>query len=420
MNAFLKNIAAAVTLGALAQYPALAATNVPIQVFLVNLSPSAINSVTWTDASGNSQSISTVASGGIVALGAMSVPDSSTPSIGINQTAANGSPINTSFTLSNNCGYETWQMGLALQQTNPSSTNNASSMFSYTSLLANNGKNGWWVETSSEVYTVCLSNNNQFALGSNNGWAGFFNGCAGTYNNENTCNWPEVAAGFANFPSSYGSNMQAVVLGSYVPTGTSYNNTAQPAFYNLGATASAPGLTLSPTGLTTYVGTSVVIPYNGSDFSYWPVTIYYGMDSNSNPQIPLVQPTQNYCTSPGMDSSCYGDQYIYLAEVYLPAAGSEVAPWNAVNVPAYFTNFQDSGNESAYLPPNAANTTINGFAFPSPCWPLFSNGSFVGCNGAPQYYSNSSATTAPAKSYLSDFENVTETFYYLGEIASVF
>lgn len=410
MNAFLKNIAAAVTFGALALNPVLAATNVPIQVFLVNLSPSPINSVNWTDASGNSITSGTVASGGIIALGAMSVPDTATGSIGISQTGANGNPINTSFTLSNNCGFETWQVGLALQQTNPSAQNNASGVFSYTSLLSKNGSDGWWVTSPKNVYSVCLSNNNQFALGSNNGYPGMFSGCAGTYNPDNLCNWPEYAAGFANFPSTYSSPYQAVVLGSYVPTGKNWNTSAAPAFYNLGATSSAPGLTLSPTGLTTYIGTSVVVPYNGNDFNYWPVTIYYNVNSNGNPQIPLVQPTQTWCP----EGNC--SYALQLAEMYPPAAGSEVAPSGAVNAPAYFTNFQNSGTESAYMPPNAGN-----YGFPMPCWPLFNaSNTFVGCNGAPQYVSNGSTGTAAANSILSDTKNSVETVYYLIDIAGVF
>ena len=427
MNAFLKSIAATLGLGAALALPVHANTNVPIQVFLVNLSPQAITSVTWTDATGSEQTSGTVESGGIIALGAMSVPETQTSSIGISQTASNGSPINASFTLSNNCGWETWQVGLALQATNPSSQNNASTFYSYGPLIGDNGSGGWWVKGANNTYAVCLSNNNQFALGNNNGYPGILSGCASSYADTAEAplecpNWPQNFALYANFPSTYSSNMQSLVLGSYVPTGTGYDTSAAPAFWNVGGTSNSPGLTLSPTGLTTYIGTSVVVPYNGNDFSYWPVTIYYGVDTGGNAQIPLVQPTQSDCVITSIENTCTAS--LQLAEVYPPYGTAGMSPWNAVNVPSFFTDFQNSATESAYMPPNAGNTEVNGLNFPMPCWPLYdstgSTGTFIGCNGAPQYVSKGSTAIAPGNTILSNTKNSVETVYYLIEIASVF
>ena len=400
MNAYLESIAVTLGFGALlALNPAHATTNVPIQVFLMNLSPSAITSVSWTDANGNSITSGTVPSGGLIALGSMSVPETQTNSIGISQTAANGSPINASFTLSNNCGFEPFQQALAQGQTYPSAANNVSGIYAYTTLLPIwnpsmgfvNGLTG-----AKNVYGVCLSNNNQFATTS------VFEGYE----------WPEELMVF--YPSAYNSNLQPVVLGSYVPTGANWNTSAAPAFYNVGATASAQGLTLSPTGLTTYIGTSVVVPYNGSDFSYWPVTIYYGVDSGGNSAIPLVAPTMGPPNAPFLPNEPY-------TTVNLSTASSETSPADAVNVPAYFTNFQDSGVESAYMPPNAGNQSVNGNSFPMPCWPVFnsSNNAFTGCNGSPQYVSNGT-TTAKSNSLLTTLNGLIATAASLITIVAVF
>ena len=153
-----------------------------------------------------------------------------------------------------------------------------------------------------------------------------------------------------------------------------------------------------------------MVPANGNDFSYWPVTIYYGVDSGGNSAIPLVAPTNTQGTT--NSTTVYFD----------PTTAEATSPADAVNIPAYFTNFQDSGQESAYMPPNAGNQSVNGNPFPMPCWPVFnssSNNAFAGCNGSPQYVSNGT-TTAASNTLLSKLNGLVGTVASLITLVAVF
>lgn len=172
-----------------------------------------------------------------------------------------------------------------------------------------------------------------------------------------------------------------IALGTYAPTSGD----------GLSALPTLPGI--SPSGVSTCIGSVCVVPDHDSDFSFWPVTIYwYAMPGGT----------------PGFTFN--GDTAFSLSGNY-----------GGINVPSHLSNFYSTDASDVYVPPATAADA----QFPAPCWPTFSeSGELITCGATttnvPAYVANPNARSGLAQTIIKISEETVTTLADLIRIAGVF
>jgi hypothetical protein len=185
----------------------------------------------------------------------------------------------------------------------------------------------------------------------------------------------------ATFNKADGALSWPIALGTYTPT----------AVLPLSAPPVIPGL--SPSGVTTCLGSACIIPNHDSDYNFWPVTIYwYG--------LPDAEPGFTY----------NGDTTFQLDGSY-----------SGINIPSHLSNFPSPNSDDVYVPPASTGAQD----LPAPCWPTFDqSGNLVNCAATqtnfPAYLPNPDAKSGLAKSILAITAHVVSAIANLVTIGGVF
>lgn len=337
------------------------------QVIVYNLSNTTIT-VNWNNTTGGAMS-GAASAGQFLALGQITIPNENNIQITPNSSGYS----NASLTLTTEgCVFEPWTQALSDYYFNPDADGSSSgdankyiSKYAYyrQSLGSSSAPDTTW---------LCLQN----TAGTGVNYSVSMDMSTWTESDYSGGSQPIFGGNFQSTSQPFSAN---IAMGAYAPTSFNYNNAAAPAFYNVGGTAAAAGMTLSPTGLTPCIGSICAVPYDGTNFENWPVTIYYYSSSEGDPELKYASASSSSNTAFSFST--------YDCSISNPVC-------SGINVPSYLTNMGIQGADDVYVSGWALQQTIPSsagqqYGFPLPCWPLYDQStSTLSCGGAPEYLSN--------------------------------